>query len=386
MNQQDLENRLDEAVEHCASPDLLNRIMSEVKGVDEPMKQTNTVSMPRRKRRFMPAVAAAAVVLCGALAGWQLHTAAPAARVALDVNPSVELTLDKNDQLLKAIPCNADAKALLDGMKLEELPVDEAVDVLVDALQQSGYLSSENGTVLISVDAKGGHGEQLQQQLSEAVRQALNDRELPSNVLSQQVDATSALNRQAQEWDTSFGRAAYYQKVAQSANLDSNQLAGLTVQEAEYLLSSRGLTMADAGVECEVDDDLTTQDLVGKNLLSADRALELALSAAGISADAAQHREVELDVDKGRLIYEVEFRANGQEYEITMDAETGEILSRKSEALDADDLQDDDDHDDSYEQNDSDDRNDHSGHNEYDDPDDDDWDDSFDPDDRNDMD
>lgn len=347
MDQKNLEDRLNQAVEHCASPDLLNRILSEVEGVNETMKETNnTVEMPRRKRHLVPIVAAAALAVCGVLGAWQIHTSrVPVARVALDVNPSMELTLDKNDDLLEAIPRNQDARELLDGLNLDKMPVEDAMEALVDALQQNGYLTSENGTVLISVDAKDGRGDQLQQLLTSSVRQSLDAHQLNGNVLSQQVAATDELNQQAQQWDTSFGRAAYYQKVAQSTNVDSNQLAGLTVQEAEYLLSSRGLTMADAGVECEVDDDLTAQDLVGRNLISTDHSLELALSAAGVSAEAAQRKEVELDADNGRLVFDVEFCADGIEYEISLDAETGEILTRKSERMDAEDLLEPDDDD-----------------------------------------
>ena len=49
----------------------------------------------------------------------------------------------------------------------------------------------------------------------------------------------------------------------------------------------------------------------------------------------------ELDREKGKLVYEVEFEADGVEYEYTIDAETGEIVKIEKED-DRKDLDDDD--------------------------------------------
>ncbi len=58
-----------------------------------------------------------------------------------------------------------------------------------------------------------------------------------------------------------------------------------------------------------------------------DEAKRLALEAVGLTEEAVQgYIEVELDFDHGKYLYEVEFRANGVEYEIELVAETGELF------------------------------------------------------------
>lgn len=53
---------------------------------------------------------------------------------------------------------------------------------------------------------------------------------------------------------------------------------------------------------------------------------------AGISRDSAVLLKAELDREDGLMEYELEFFSNGMEYDYTLDAETGAILSQSQEA------------------------------------------------------
>ena len=57
-----------------------------------------------------------------------------------------------------------------------------------------------------------------------------------------------------------------------------------------------------------------------------DNAKSTALSHAGLSADSVTFSKVEQDMDDGRLVYEIEFYCNGQEYEYELLASDGSIL------------------------------------------------------------
>lgn len=62
-----------------------------------------------------------------------------------------------------------------------------------------------------------------------------------------------------------------------------------------------------------------------KAQISYERAKEIALAKIG----GGTVREIELDREKERLVYEIEVRYNGMKYEIDIDAATGEILKYK---------------------------------------------------------
>ncbi len=60
--------------------------------------------------------------------------------------------------------------------------------------------------------------------------------------------------------------------------------------------------------------------------ITAEKAKEAALSHAGVSADKARFLRAELDREDGKKIYEIEFTADGFEYDYDIDAETGGVL------------------------------------------------------------
>ncbi|MGP5496181.1 PepSY domain-containing protein [Corynebacterium flavescens] len=60
--------------------------------------------------------------------------------------------------------------------------------------------------------------------------------------------------------------------------------------------------------------------------ISADEAFAIAFADSGVAADAARDREAELDTDDGRRIWELEFSANGMDYDYDIDAVSKEIV------------------------------------------------------------
>ena len=60
--------------------------------------------------------------------------------------------------------------------------------------------------------------------------------------------------------------------------------------------------------------------------ITADKAKEIALSHAEITASDAAFIKAELDYDDGRLIYDIEFVAKNIEYEYEIDADSGKII------------------------------------------------------------
>ena len=61
--------------------------------------------------------------------------------------------------------------------------------------------------------------------------------------------------------------------------------------------------------------------------ISVERAKEIALSHAGLSADQVTFVKVKMDFDDGIQKYEIEFYYNYREYSYEIDANTGNILS-----------------------------------------------------------
>ena len=63
------------------------------------------------------------------------------------------------------------------------------------------------------------------------------------------------------------------------------------------------------------------------NFIGEERAKQIALEKAGLSADAVVFERVELDFDDGVWKYEVEFRQGREEYDFEIKADDGAIIS-----------------------------------------------------------
>lgn len=99
---------------------------------------------PRRRRRWAPLAAAASLLLAGILCatGWHIWQQ-PAAFVGVDVNPSLELTVNNFDRVVKATAINDDGAAVLDALSLEGQPYEEAFNTLMDSEAMAPYLAED---------------------------------------------------------------------------------------------------------------------------------------------------------------------------------------------------------------------------------------------------
>lgn len=70
----------------------------------------------------------------------------------------------------------------------------------------------------------------------------------------------------------------------------------------------------------------TSHNTTSSTRLSKEEALNLALKHAGESRNNVKVKEIELDRDDGRLVYEIEFYSSNKEYDYEIDAHTGKIL------------------------------------------------------------
>ncbi|MBE6607556.1 MAG: hypothetical protein E7633_03245 [Ruminococcaceae bacterium] len=78
-------------------------------------------------------------------------------------------------------------------------------------------------------------------------------------------------------------------------------------------------------------DPKYTNSLSPSQYISLEKAKEIALAHAGISASDAFFDDREFDFERGRAVYELEFYANGSEYDYEIDATTGEVVKHEWE-------------------------------------------------------
>ena len=129
-----------------------------------------------------------ALVLCTGIATHAIRSNATAGTFTMDVNPSVEIRVNKKERVLEVNPLNEDGKVIVGDMDLSGSDVDVAVNAMIGSMLKSGYLNELANSILISVDNEDtARGAALQERLSAEVSKLLQTETFSGAVLSQTV-------------------------------------------------------------------------------------------------------------------------------------------------------------------------------------------------------
>lgn len=325
MENRMIERHLKNTVEKI-TPDVYSEI------VDECGKWSPTAEVPvdisglkKNPRRYVRQLAAAAVlVLILGIAGGNYWMKAETV-VSLDVNPSVSLELNRMERVVRAEALNEDGNVILGDMDLKGTDGDVAVNALIGAMLKEGYLSEMENSVLLSVvNDDSEKGSELQQKLLRSVQQAFEGAAIQGAVLSQSLNAENEEIRQlAREYKISQGKAALaLQLDNQTTRLDISDIAALSINDINLLVSSRGY---------ELPDVVSMGTASSKGYIGEERAEELAFEISEMSPEEVHHIKVSMDYNEGRVTYEVEFYKEQNKYEYEFDAQTAELLEWESE-------------------------------------------------------
>lgn len=340
MTDRELEARLARAVDRAA-PDDLDDLLSRCREQDGKGIAMTTTKTSRPARWWAPIAACLALVLLsgGAELLYQ-RTNAVASVVSIDVNPSIELRVNRREEVLSCTPINEDARRVLEGMDegrdLEGAKLTVAANAIVGALIQHGYLDGLSSAILVSVeDGDAQRALRMEEELRDSIGSVLAA-QAPSVTLLSQTLAEGAGSshhhhsaQQAadgsgtQQGAVSSGKAALVERVlalrgadagAQDANYEAQfaQLSALTVEELNDLLEA-GETRTPIGREAAVQ---AAQEYAG-------------VLALGDKVPS----EADPELDERPTCYEVELVVNGQEYEYQVDAFTGAVLAGRANVL-----------------------------------------------------
>lgn len=346
MTDQELEQKLRTALEHAA-PNDFQGVLSRI----SPKTRTEQAPIPfeaaarKKKRRWAPLAAAACLALVAAAGGggWYLQNNTVASVVSLDVNPSVTLNVNSKEKVLSAVPVNEDGGDILAGMDLTGVQLDVAMNAIVGALLTQGYVDELANSILITVeDDDAGRGARLQQELTDQADAILANTSVNGAILSQTIQNSQQLQELSDAYGITTGKAALIQTIVDTGNSlhTFEELVGLSINDLNLLYTS--LTTAPAepstGGGTPGSGTAETAPAIQSSGQASDSAyigVEAAKSAAfahaGLDASQVTMGEVDFDYEDGRMVYELEFYADGAEYEYDIDASTGAVVKSSQE-------------------------------------------------------
>lgn len=283
MTNKQMEQRLAQAAASLSSNLPFEQIAQAIPATDTAVPITKS----RRRPLYVAvaAVAACVVVVALAVGGlWHHLTASDdpvqppvtnppivevgGAVIDIDVNPSVELTVDTAECISAVTAVNTDAALLLSRLDLTQQPLAEGVQALFGAMVAQGYVTDGNNPVLVTVQSEDANeANRLHALVNNAVDAAMAQHNLTASVANQTVTTFDEVAEFARQYGISNGKAAFILKLAeQDPRLDAEALTDHAFAALAAIAQHENVPLGDL-VDYDATDGLW-EDIV--NALSAE--------------------------------------------------------------------------------------------------------------------
>ncbi len=237
------------------TPDLSGKI-----DLSAPQIRVQAESQPqsrilRLERRMQGIGLAAAACLCLFLAGggawyYQRQNLQVESVIGIDVNPSVELFINRKEKVLKAQALNADADAIMEDMDLKGVDLKVAVNAVVGSMVTHGYLDELDNAILVTVTNDSvSKAKALRASVVQDIEETLQENEVAAVVYDQQVVEDEEISALADQYGISYGKAYFLKElIDQNPGLDMEDmetLSGMTMEEIAARITQSSLALGE---------------------------------------------------------------------------------------------------------------------------------------------
>ena len=378
MKREEIEKKLDTAVSGMIPEDMFKRISENIVSVDaERIEKGMKKKFNIFGKGFVGVAAAACVLFAVGVVGvpYYGNNYVPDSHVDIDVNPGVEIVTNKKNKVLEVQSTNQDGAAVIDGMNLKNTELKVAVNALIGSMVQKGYIQNDNTGILVTVrNDNEDKANKVKAEVLNDINTALSTNSVQATVINQTVKSTVDAKKFAAENNISIGKAVFVLNLAaKDGSLDAKELAKMKVSEIASLVVQKGIDIRDivdydsddsiweniADAIEDIDEDarekgISTSAAVENTTVSAttaaqpqpaattavqpkanntsgdigvEKAKEIAMSHAGVSAGSVSFVKAKLDYEDGVKVYDIEFYSGNVEYDYEINAATGAIVS-----------------------------------------------------------
>lgn len=220
----------------------------------------------RYLRRSVATVATFLLLITAGGGVWQYHARnlRVDSIIGIDVNPSVELSINQRSQILSAEALNEDAKEILSDMDLKGVDLNVAVNAVIGSMVTHGYLDDTENAILVTVNNDSmSKASKLRSSVVGDIETTLKEHQVQAVVYDQQAtpedDEVSEL---AKEYGISYGKAYFLKElIAQNKNLsmeDMERFSTMTMEEIAEQINQESLALGEKAEQAQETDRTAT--------------------------------------------------------------------------------------------------------------------------------
>ncbi len=266
LNRRQIKARLKSAVLDL-TPNVLDKIdlstpqtaAKEEKGGENP----SSLVLMRRRLQIIGTVAAACLCMIAVAGGtYTYRNGKVDSVIEIDVNPSVELSVNRKNRVLSAVPLNEDAEEIMEEMDLKGVELNVAVNAVIGAMVTHGYLDDLDNAILVTVSNDSvSKAANLRSAVVSDIQTSLEENQVEAVVYDQQAIVEEDVRLLADEYHISYGKAYFLKElIEQNPSLsmdDMGELASLTMEEIAGKIAEGSFAVGEKTV---VSEEKTTAE------------------------------------------------------------------------------------------------------------------------------
>ena len=230
MTEKEILKRLKETVDQApinVLDELRQRPVEKMAAHDDITRQVRKGSALKRLIPFT--VASAAMI--GLIFQWQSQYVWADSQVYYDINPSIVVTTNKMEQVIRMEGINPDAAQIVQGIEYRGKSLEEVTGELMDQLLEKKYLTQTEKYILLSVyNRREGVAREQKQKLDQLIHQHLQGKQIKPVVLVQEIQSLD--EEILDELDDSEGKATLIRKlIEQAPKLQPGVLKDMSVHD-----------------------------------------------------------------------------------------------------------------------------------------------------------
>lgn len=316
------------------APDLLSKIKDNCNNIEQ-IENDYSIIQPKKSlilRRSIFSLCSVVLIFIGIIIGHfaiktNNYTEASYSETSIyiDVNPSIEIQLDKDDKVYKCIAINEDAEEILKDIDFEGVKLNTALNAIVGALYSNGYLSYESNSILVGLN--NDDNELLQNVTNEINSIFSKNNNIECSIIGHKFIPNDNMKKKAKECGVSISKIHLVDKIINENALlnddDIRDLSKMNIRDLNVMYSNNK--------KPDMNDDV----IMGHphDFIDRQGALNIVLDYLNLPADSLLEVHVFEDFNRGdtgpkKMIYIVEIKIKNTNIKTTyyIDSITGEII------------------------------------------------------------
>lgn len=225
-------------------------LFSELRGKNE-YNKVNTGGHFGWKKVSIAILTLAAAVLITVFSAGALRDSQVVGRVIIDVNPSISIAFNKDNEVEKISAENNDGKGIVNAISSEinrSTTTDEAVKILMSKLRENGYFKKEEADMLVSYSYKHeDENADVEKSVKKAVNEYAASKKLKTECVYQMFEDDEDLNTEAKSNSISAGKYYFLKKIKDKYKINIDSLMDKPVRVIYKSLNERGIKLEKDG-------------------------------------------------------------------------------------------------------------------------------------------